>query len=169
LILDEPTTGLDPNQIIEIRTLIKTLGKSKTVILSTHILQEVEAVCDRVMIINEGKIAAQGTTDEIAGTMKGGVTWDLTLLAKEIDVKKSISALSDKMGKLQRERVTGNDKGTVSVSFFVKGARGKGDEMAEAIFDWAVSERFKILSMQRKRLSLEDIFVRITGEEAKNE
>ena len=168
LILDEPTTGLDPNQIIEIRGLIKELGKSKTVILSTHILQEVEAVCDRVMIINEGRIAAQGTTDEIAGTMKGGVTWDLTLKAGESQVRKALPDLTDATGKLQRERVSASDKGVVNVSFFVKSAKGKGDIMAEAIFDWAVANGFKILAMQRKRLSLEDIFVRltdVTGEE----
>ncbi|MDR0291172.1 MAG: ATP-binding cassette domain-containing protein, partial [Treponema sp.] len=68
LILDEPTNGLDPNQIIEIRSLIKELGRRKTVILSSHILQEIEAICSQIMIINEGKIAAQGTPEEIAGT-----------------------------------------------------------------------------------------------------
>jgi ABC-2 type transport system ATP-binding protein len=71
LILDEPTTGLDPNQIIEIRALIRELGKRKTVILSTHILQELEAVATQVLIINRGKIAAQGRPEEIAGAMKG--------------------------------------------------------------------------------------------------
>ena len=70
LILDEPTSGLDPNQIIEIRSLIKELGKTKTVILSTHILQEVEAVCSRLLILNEGRIAAQGTLAEIAKNME---------------------------------------------------------------------------------------------------
>jgi ABC-2 type transport system ATP-binding protein len=79
LILDEPTNGLDPNQIIEIRSLIMELGKRKTVLLSSHILQEIEAICPQVLIINEGKIAAQGTTEEIAGTMKGGDTWELML------------------------------------------------------------------------------------------
>jgi ABC-2 type transport system ATP-binding protein len=79
LILDEPTTGLDPNQIIEIRALIKELGKRKTVILSTHILQEVEAVYSQVLILNEGQIAAQGTPEEIAVSMKGGVSWHLRL------------------------------------------------------------------------------------------
>ena len=69
LILDEPASGLDPNQIVEIRTLIRDLGKSKTVILSTHILKEVEAVCSRIIILNEGCIAAQGTLDEIAYNM----------------------------------------------------------------------------------------------------
>ncbi len=71
LILDEPTSGLDPNQIIEIRRLIRKLGREKTVILSTHILQEVEAVCDRVLILNEGKIVAEGTTEEIGRGNEG--------------------------------------------------------------------------------------------------
>jgi ABC-2 type transport system ATP-binding protein len=85
LILDEPTTGLDPNQIIEIRGLIKGLGERKTVILSTHILQEVEAICSRVLIINEGRIAAQGKPEEIAGTLKGGDTWELILKGGGLD------------------------------------------------------------------------------------
>ncbi|MBL7700123.1 MAG: ATP-binding cassette domain-containing protein [Chitinophagaceae bacterium] len=65
LVLDEPTTGLDPNQIVEIRELIRNLGKNKTVLFSTHILQEVEAICDRVIIINKGRLAANGTLDEL--------------------------------------------------------------------------------------------------------
>ncbi|MDF1517728.1 MAG: ABC transporter ATP-binding protein, partial [Lutibacter sp.] len=71
LILDEPTSGLDPNQIIEIRNLIKELGAKKTVIFSTHIMQEVQAVCDRVLIINEGRIAAQGTAEELEASVAG--------------------------------------------------------------------------------------------------
>jgi ABC-2 type transport system ATP-binding protein len=65
LILDEPTTGLDPNQLIEIRELIKSLGKNKTVLLSTHIMQEVEAICDRILVIHQGKIVADATKDAI--------------------------------------------------------------------------------------------------------
>ena len=71
LILDEPTTGLDPNQLVEIRELIKTVGKNKTVIFSTHIMQEVEAICDRVVIINRGKIVANGTLSELKKGGKG--------------------------------------------------------------------------------------------------
>jgi ABC-2 type transport system ATP-binding protein len=66
LVLDEPTSGLDPNQIVEIRALIRDLGRSKTVLLSTHILQEVEAICGRVLIMSAGRLAAQGTVEEIA-------------------------------------------------------------------------------------------------------
>jgi len=71
LILDEPTTGLDPNQIVEIRKLIKEIGKQKTVILSTHILPEVEATCDRILIINKGKIVADGTSDMLRKRARG--------------------------------------------------------------------------------------------------
>jgi len=71
LILDEPTTGLDPNQIVEIRKLIKEIGKEKTVILSTHNLPEVESTCDRILIINKGKIVADGTSQNLRGQAKG--------------------------------------------------------------------------------------------------
>ena len=74
LVLDEPTTGLDPNQIIEIRDLIRSLGKNKTVLFSTHILQEVEAICDRVIIINKGKLVADSTLHELKGANGSGQT-----------------------------------------------------------------------------------------------
>jgi ABC-2 type transport system ATP-binding protein len=158
LILDEPTSGLDPNQIIEIRSLIKELGKRKTVILSTHILQEVEAVCTQVLIINGGRIAAQGSTEEIAGTMKGGDTWEICLKGAAVpDIKNALSRLGDT---LNTSAETLED-GTVGLSFFLPSGSGKGGEQ---IFDWAVSGGLKILSMSRKKLSLEDIFVKLTSE-----
>jgi ABC-2 type transport system ATP-binding protein len=177
LILDEPTSGLDPNQIIEIRGLIMELGKRKTVILSTHILQEVEAVCSQVLILNEGRIAAQGKPEEIAGTMKGGDTWELILKGT---AAAAAAGLRDGLGLPEGDVKPGsiNDEpdGTVKVSFFLpvresgtEGARSEGarSEWAdgERIFDWAVSRGFKILRMDRKRLSLEDIFVKLTSEE----
>ncbi|MCL1815483.1 MAG: ATP-binding cassette domain-containing protein [Treponema sp.] len=157
LILDEPTSGLDPNQIIEIRSLIKELGKSKTVILSTHILQEVEAVCSRVLILNEGRIAAQGTPEEIAGTLKGGDTWELLLKGSDI---------AEKCGRLSAGAAPEieEEDGLCKVRFFLSsGAFGNVD--GERIFDWAVAEGLKILSMNRRKLSLEDIFVKLTGDE----
>ena len=163
LILDEPTTGLDPNQIIEIRSLIKELGKRKTVILSTHILQEVEAVCTQVLIINEGRIAAQGTAEEIAGTMKGGDTWELVLKGAEQSVV--LERLPLLGGDLSAVTADGGEGGTVRLSFFIPA--GGADEVptGERIFDWAVSGGLKILGMSRKKLSLEDIFVKLTAEE----
>jgi ABC-2 type transport system ATP-binding protein len=157
LILDEPTTGLDPNQIIEIRSLIRELGKRKTVLLSTHIMQEVEAVCSRVLILNEGKIAVQGTPEEIAGTMKGGNTWHLVLKGAAPDLIKSrLSGLGLETGAVETEAL---EDGLVRLSFIVREDTASG----ELIFDWAVAQGFKILEMNRKRLSLEDIFVKLTS------
>ncbi|MDR2767687.1 MAG: ATP-binding cassette domain-containing protein [Treponema sp.] len=156
LILDEPTSGLDPNQIIEIRSLIKDLGKRKTVILSTHILQEVEAVCSRVLILNEGRIAAQGTPEEIATSLKGGDTWELLL--KGTDVRGKFARLAPAISPEVREQ-----DGLCGVSFFL--SAGSGGPGGEEIFDWAVGEDLKILGMNRRKLSLEDIFVKLTGDE----
>jgi ABC-2 type transport system ATP-binding protein len=162
LILDEPTSGLDPNQIIEIRSLIKELGKRKTVILSTHILQEVEAVCSQVLILNEGRIAAQGNPEEIAGTMKGGDTWELLLKGADAAVVRD--RLFRIGGELTVGAVNSRDGGLVEASFFIPG-RDDEDRDGERIFDWAVAEGLKILGMNRKKLSLEDIFVQLTSDE----
>ena len=166
LILDEPTSGLDPNQIIEIRSLIKELGKSKTVILSTHILQEVEAVCSHVLILNEGRIAAQGTPEEIASTLKGGDTWELLLKGTEITKKCALLGASQFSFDAAPEII--EEKGLFKVRFCLPAGTSNGESHAvdgERIFDWAVSEGLKILSMNRHKLSLEDIFVKLTGEE----
>ncbi|MDR0495375.1 MAG: ATP-binding cassette domain-containing protein [Treponema sp.] len=166
LILDEPTNGLDPNQIIEIRSLIKELGRRKTVILSSHILQEVEAICSRVLIINEGKIAAQGTPEEIAGTMKGGDTWELVLKGAGPElIMERLARLGDGIASVQAADM---EDGTVTVSFFVADEDGSAQSAVpagERIFDWAVSGGLKILAMSRKKFSLEDIFVSLTGGE----
>jgi ABC-2 type transport system ATP-binding protein len=163
LILDEPTNGLDPNQIIEIRTLIKELGRRKTVILSTHILQEVEAICSQVLIINEGKIAAQGTSEEIAKTLKGGDTWELTLKgAGAQDIKLKTPHLGGNVSAAVSEAL---EDGTVRLSFFVSAGEEDNAPAGEKIFDWAVANGLKILGMSRKKLSLEDIFVKLTAEE----
>ena len=173
LILDEPTSGLDPNQIIEIRSLIRELGKRKTVILSTHILQEVEAVCSRVLILNEGRIAAQGTPEEIAGTMKGKDTWELYLKgaqAAELESHLALAALE--IGEVSAETL---DYGIVRLNFAIRqresgpenaaaGSTGDYSPEGELIFDWAVSQGYKIIGMSRRKLSLEDIFVKLTSE-----
>jgi ABC-2 type transport system ATP-binding protein len=170
LILDEPTSGLDPNQIIEIRSLIRELGKRKTVILSTHILQEVEAVCTRVLILNEGRIAAQGTPEEIAETIKtasrGIDTWELYLKGAEAaGIENRLRLPGMEAGEVKAESL---DNGIVQLGFNLTG-RGpeSGDSHSlegELIFDWAVSQGYKIIGMNRKKLSLEDIFVQLTSE-----
>jgi ABC-2 type transport system ATP-binding protein len=160
LILDEPTTGLDPNQIIEIRALISELGKRKTVILSTHILQEVEAVCSQVLIINEGRIAAQGRPDEIAATLKGTDTWELLLKGASPDgIVERLARLSGSINPDMLE-----DRGGAVMTRF---STPSGESLdGERIFDWAVAEGLKIVGMNQKKLSLEDIFVKLTGDQA---
>jgi len=165
-VLDEPTTGLDPNQIIEIRSLIRELGRSKTVILSTHILQEVEAVCSRVLILNEGRIAAQGAPAEIGAAMKGGDTWEILVKAgaggSVAVIEKSLAALG-----LEKPQVVQEEGGLAKITLFAPDA---GEASAgEKLFDWAVSGGHKILEMSRKRLSLEDIFVKLTREQLTGE
>jgi ABC-2 type transport system ATP-binding protein len=181
LILDEPTNGLDPNQIIEIRSLIMELGKRKTVLLSSHILQEIEAICQQVLIINEGKIAAQGTTEEIAGTMKGGDTWELMLRAQDTAASAEANAAAETVkDRLQRfgeginsVTVEQMDNSVVKLGFFVPTANAADSSSfiptGEKIFDWAVSNGLKIIGMNRKKISLEDIFVSLTSDEQNKE
>jgi ABC-2 type transport system ATP-binding protein len=161
LILDEPTSGLDPHQIVEIRDLIKRLGQEKTVILSTHILQEVEATCQRILILNEGRIVAQGTREEIEGKLRGEVILDMTLkrggavaealsVAGVSGVQKVISSQSLAPDTVALRLSLSPDPGTV-----------------ERVFDWAVGGGYKILAMVPQRFSLEDIFLRLTEGEGK--
>ncbi|MDR2510508.1 MAG: ATP-binding cassette domain-containing protein [Spirochaetaceae bacterium] len=167
LILDEPTTGLDPNQIIEIRSLIKDLGKRKTVILSTHILQEVEAVCDQVLILNDGRIAAQGTSESIGRTVRGGENWNLVLKgggAASVKTTLETFARESALNIVNIETADIQEGSRVEASFFIEGGQESADGNGERIFDWAVAGGYKILSMQQKKMSLEDIFVRLTSE-----
>lgn len=162
LILDEPTSGLDPNQILEIRELVRRLGESKTVILSTHILQEVEAVCSRVLILSDGRIAAQGRPEEIAATLKGGDSWDLTLVgADAASVAKKLKALK---GLSSASSPEGGPDGAVSLRLSFDAAAIPASEGGARIFDWAVASNLKIVEMGRRRVSLEDIFVKLTQE-----
>ncbi|MCL2211354.1 MAG: ABC transporter ATP-binding protein [Treponema sp.] len=164
LILDEPTTGLDPNQIIEIRSLIKELGKRKTVILSTHILQEVEAICSQVLIIHDGSIAAQGTPEEIAGSIKGGDTWELILKYSGDNGAHIVNEKLSMLGAISNTAVESAADGIVNASFFIP-SESEDSNAGERIFDWAVTQNLKILGMNRKKISIEDIFVKLTREE----
>ncbi len=150
LILDEPTSDLDPNQIVEIRHLIKDIGKEKTVILSSHILPEVQATCSRVVIISEGKLVADGTPDE--------------LLAKE---------RSENIVYVTYDKAGDDDLKTLqSVDFVTKAThKGRGQFMVEAqpgqdvrpkLFHLAVDKGWVILEMRSEQVSLEDVFRKLT-------
>ncbi|MDR2424803.1 MAG: ATP-binding cassette domain-containing protein [Prevotellaceae bacterium] len=147
LILDEPTTGLDPNQIIEIRNLIKETGKEKTVMLSSHIMQEVEAICDKIIIINNGEIVADGVTSELKMQASGRIT-ELEFLEK---VDNEIFINADFVEKADL---------TETGKILVKGCNNR-DVRAE-LFRWAVAKGLTIISMQQKEQRLEDVFRLLT-------
>ena len=158
LILDEPTTGLDPNQIIEIRKLIKKLGEKKTVILSTHILQEVEAVCNRVLILNKGAIVAKGTADEIRKELKGDNRISIEIKAENFSgMVKSLENLKAVKEIIKSEE----NNGLMEIKITVES--DSPQDAGEEIFDWAVLNRYKILSMVPEKVSLEDIFIKLTN------
>lgn len=159
LILDEPTSGLDPNQIVEIRELIRDLGREKTVILSTHILPEVQATCGRILIINEGQLVAddspEALTAQEAGTMVR-VVLKVTEGGPGADgLRELLAALPGVRGVDLRD---GEGQGTVGFSVRAQGQ----DDPREAIFRAAVQHDLLLLDMHRERVSLEDTFRRLT-------
>ncbi|MDR2587990.1 MAG: ATP-binding cassette domain-containing protein, partial [Spirochaetales bacterium] len=160
LILDEPTAGLDPNQIIEVRRLIKNLGKEKTLILSTHILQEVEALCDRILILNEGLIAAEGTPEEIAARMRGGKQYKLTLRSKAPLSREELSTIP---GLLSVESFTETSAGIYDAALSLETETQA--EGGDILFDWAVAKGLGLRSLTHERYSIETLFSRLTSED----
>ncbi len=150
LILDEPTSGLDPGQIVEIRNLIADLGREKTVLLSTHLMQEVEAICDRVILISKGKIKA----DDKPASIKTGLAAETVTLIVEFDKKTSLSKLSGMKEILKIKEIENN--------LLLISAVSKPDPR-QLVFDYAVANDLKVLSMQKKEKSLEEVFRELTS------
>lgn len=148
LILDEPTTGLDPNQLTEIRSLIKEVGKEKTVMLSTHIMQEVEAICDRVIIINKGEIVANDTTENIQKT-KGNTQ----IITVEFDKAISLKLLENFSGITSVKNIKENTWQLI--------ANSEKDVRAE-IFQFAVQNNLAVLTLNKEEQRLEDVFKELT-------
>lgn len=155
IILDEPTVGLDPLQIIEIRDLIKQLGATHTVILSSHILSEVRAVCDRIMIISHGKLVASDTPENLESLFAGSVTIDMTVKASEDEVLNALSAI-DTVSDIICHK---NDDGTLSVNVKTNGA----EDISEQVFFAFCDIRRPILRLNTARISLEDVFLELTS------
>ncbi len=149
LILDEPTSGLDPNQIIEIRNLISALGKEKTVMLSTHLMQEVEAICDRVIIINNGKIIADDKADKLSGMQ---TTQELTVII-EFDKKVQASDLREIKYVTKVVNLEGH-------KYLVQSKPDK--DVRISLFQFAVKNNITVLSLTQKNKSLEDVFQELT-------
>jgi len=158
LFMDEPTSGLDPNQIVEIRNLIRELGKEKTVILSTHVLSEVQAACDRVLIINKGRIVADGTKDELQAMVRGKEIIYLKLKAPGKDALKSLAELDG------IESVNEKDSESTEVTGYEVRVR-QGMDIRETLSRFVTSRKWVILEMSRGVVSLEDIFRKLTVEE----
>lgn len=157
LILDEPTSGLDPNQIIEIRKLIKQLGKEKTLVLSTHILQEVEATCDRVLIINKGEIVADGSPDTLQNKFKGQVDINIILKKDSTDKQLILRALSS-ISSVEKAKITKEDENVLLINI----AGNKQKDIREDIFRKIVSMNMVLLGLHQEETSLEDIFRQLT-------
>jgi len=150
LILDEPTVGLDPNQIIRIRELIAELGRDRTVVLSTHILPEVEQVCERVLIIDRGRIVADGTPEDLRRRMVGAPALEVELTGADADAASRLDALPGVMSAAER----GGGR------FLVE--HGPDADPREAIFRLAVEHGWVLMEMSPRQASLEDVFVRLT-------
>ena len=151
LILDEPTSGLDPNQLVEIRQLIRELGKNKTILLSTHIMQEVQVLCDRVVIIHKGGIVADGPIDMLSQKVTKANRVDVTFSRTVFE-----NTLREIKGYMSHEKK--NEQ-----SFII---HGEGNDLNEAIFDFAVSKNLKILELVSRKGSVEDIFQQLTGKQS---
>ena len=149
LILDEPTSGLDPNQLTEIRELIKELGKEKTVILSTHIMQEVQALCDRVLIIDKGKIVANSDIETLSSLASGESSISLEI-KEDLDLHKLLSHKSiNKIVRLNNHRW--------------KVYYASGVDIRENVFKSIVKNGLTLLEMKSEGSSVEDVFQKLTS------
>jgi ABC-2 type transport system ATP-binding protein len=160
LILDEPTAGLDPNQIVEIRNLIKDLGKEKTVILSTHILSEVQSTCSRVLIINEGRLVADDTPERLTAAQEGGGMVTVTLAHRHggsLDAALVRTSLSSMAGVKSVEDTEGEGAGTLGFRI-----RHANEDVRRTLFESAVKNDWVLLEVHRTHVSLEETFRKLT-------
>jgi ABC-2 type transport system ATP-binding protein len=159
LILDEPTVGLDPKQIIEIRSLIKELAQDHTVILSSHILSEVSAICDQILIISHGKLVACDTPDNLSRSVEGTTTLKLSILDKE---NKATQLMQEHFGNTAVITETSDEtshiwQGTIET---------EGDrDIREELFYLLAEAKCPLLEMTQTKLSLEDIFLELTEDD----
>jgi ABC-2 type transport system ATP-binding protein len=159
LILDEPTVGLDPKQIIEIRDLIKELGKKHTIILSSHILSEISAVCDHVFIISHGKLVASDSTENLLERMTGAQEIELLVKAEEDTAETAIREVAQ----VERcEKTESKEDGAVQLLVTAK----KDADVREAIYHTCVEHHMPILEMKAASKSLEDVFLELTSQPA---
>ena len=157
LILDEPTSGLDPSQIIEIRNLIKNIGQEKLVLFSTHILPEVSVTCSRILIINNGKIVANGTPEELASQEKGEEIVHITIRGTQ----ETIDAQLNELEFVSQWNCVGTDDGIVSYQINAT----HGSDAAEALFHVVVENGWSLTELRQESVDLEDVFLNLTHKE----
>ena len=165
IILDEPTVGLDPMQIIEIRQLIKSLGKKHTVILSSHILPEVSAVCDHIMIIAHGRLAASDTPENLSRLMSGDNVLSMQLCGTEDAVRAAEKELKERyaaIGEMHASYNVENDLWQMELHY------NKEEDLREEIFYYMAEHRLPIYEMKMTSKSLEDVFLELTKEQEKS-
>jgi len=148
LILDEPTSGLDPNQLVEIRKIITDLGRDKTIILSTHIMQEVEALCNRVVIIDHGNIVADDTPDKLSRDSQKGSSYRVEF-KEAVDIK----LIENISGVKKAQNISGNIWIITSIN---------NKDLREDIFRFAVAKNLNVLSLSVEEQKMEDVFHRLT-------
>jgi len=154
IIFDEPTVGLDPKQILEVRNLIRTLGKRHTVILSTHILAEVQAVCERVIIINKGKIIADERTDNLTKTIEDGYRYQIKISGPQKDVKGAL----EKVSGVKSVEATGEREGD-AYAYRIESERGV--DVRKPVFNLCASKNWAIIGLMPVGTDLESIFIRL--------
>ena len=155
LIFDEPTVGLDPKQIVEVRNLLRTLGKKHTVVLSTHILSEVQAVCERIVVIKEGRIVANERTEDIARRLETETHYRVSIAgAAASEIKDALRALR---GVLRVEQSGGRDGDSYPFTLETE----SGTDIRRAVFRLCVERDWVLTGLERRGLDLEDVFVRL--------
>jgi ABC-2 type transport system ATP-binding protein len=160
LILDEPTVGLDPNQIVEIRNLIQELGRAKTLILCTHILSEVEAACNRVLIIHRGKIVADGTTASLRAAASGRDRLTVEIKGPSTEVRAGLEGMPGAARVAPADAADGDSRTDGRARFVVESA--PGHDLREAVFVMARDRQWILLELQRDIVRLEDVFRQLT-------
>ena len=161
IILDEPTVGLDPQQIIEIRNLIRSLKEQHLVILSSHILSEVNEVCDEVLIISHGKLEEIGTPAELEAKYSGQAIYHIAIIGEEPQIKGALSGLSG----IQKVEISNRRKedGALHITVYT----GSNEDIRAEIARALASVALPVLSMTKEEQSLEDVFLKVTGSENK--
>ena len=161
IILDEPTVGLDPAQIIEIRELIRELGRDHTMVLSSHILSEVQAVCDSIMIISHGELVASDTPENLTTLFAGRTTYEMLVRADEEAAQKTV----EKVENVESAVYAASEEDAVRITI----TPAQDNDLREALFYAFAEAKQPILEMTRRRASLEDVFLELTQEKPREE